>query len=71
MGYFIHFTNTSIAADDISSFNLDESEMRLVVNLKTGKEHSFSYATSLEAKKAYNSVKASMVHAGFDGDYIS
>lgn len=70
MGYIIHFPNIGIAADDISSFKLDESEMRIEVNLKTGKEHTFSYATSVEAKQAFNTMKASMVHAGFDGTYI-
>ncbi|MGE6331817.1 hypothetical protein [Stenotrophomonas sp. NPDC077659] len=70
MGYIINFPTVGIVADDISSFELHQKHNRVDVQLKTGKEHSFAYETLDDAKKAYNSLKAGMAHAGFDGTYI-
>ena len=70
MGFTINFTNVTVVADEISYFEINENVPRLDVYLKNGKELSFPHKNLDEAKAAFNSLKAAMAQAGFDGAYI-
>jgi len=70
VGFTINFPNVAIVADEISSFELNPNVPRVDVYLKNGKEYSFPYKTLPEAQHAFNSLKAGMGHAGYDGHSI-
>ncbi len=70
MGFSINIQNVVIVADEISSFEIQPNMPRVDVYLKSGKEYSFAYQTRPEAQHAFNSLKAGMSHAGFDGHIV-
>ncbi|CAM4173438.1 KTSC domain-containing protein [Stenotrophomonas lactitubi] len=70
VGFTINFTNVTVVADEISHFELNENVYRLDVYLKNGKELSFPHKNLDEARAAFNSLKAGMAFAGYDGHMV-
>jgi len=71
VGHIIHFANLSMSLDSIASFELKAEQARIEVTLKAGREYTLSYANDEEAKKAYNSIKATFSNAGYDSTFIT
>lgn len=71
MGHIINFANTAISIDSIASVELKAEQGRVEVTLKSGKDYTFSYANDVDAKKAFNSIKATFSAAGYDASFIN